>query len=738
MLVIFLVNVVRNPELPEILARRYAWRWPACDSRPPEAESPFAPARKRKIAALGKDSAELRAAARCILRGRRFQQPRVASIALSRLDLLLPGALHAVSADGHLDVDQDPKLLNFLAVASKRKGVDLASDVHGQQLRPVKGWCPPESLANAGKSRCRENLVKSARGISRMPSMNPGLWWISNPLPKNKQGEFSELSSTTCARGSARANLKLMVALPAADWSYDYKYFALASRCDHPDELRLSLAHFAAGSHRAAGLVRAQHRQHREDRAAGQDGDGHCELRLRLAGENEEQSAIPWRRPSRSSKGVKTAVESESDIASIPIRCNLHYSYEDEHNLSTTSGCSTASPPTTNCAPPSARACKARRCGAWAWKIRRIWDIWDATRPDDAIRKKLEDVPPGYDLILEGDGDIWRITATPQSGRRTFEYDADYRSRSTMKASRAIRFPGASSKWAPRRKKVALTFDDGPDPAVDAENSGYPESRNMLPRTFFVIGESANQETDTREARIRCSAMKSATTRSRIPISTRLSKSELQFELNLTELLLESSLGVKTTLFRPPYGIDHQPETASEIQMLPDPAGDGLHDCRRANRSARLGRAERRRSRRPPTRSCSACSRTPKPNKGNIILMHDGGGDRSHTVAALPRIIDGLRAKGYQFVSVSDSAGADARASDAFRSATHEWLLVRADAFIFDAVPHGFAAGLRFIFIAGILLVSGRALMIGLLAIGRKIPACAAGSSRIISRRSAF
>ena len=40
-------------------------------------------------------------------------------------------------------------------------------------------------------------------------------------------------------------------------------------------------------------------------------------------------------------------------------------------------------------------------------------------------RAKLEDVPPGYDLILEGDGDIWRITATPQSGRRTFDYDAD-------------------------------------------------------------------------------------------------------------------------------------------------------------------------------------------------------------------------------------------------------------------------------------------------------------------------
>ena len=54
-----------------------------------------------------------------------------------------------------------------------------------------------------------------------------------------------------------------------------------------------------------------------------------------------------------------------------------------------------------------------------------------------------------------------------------------------------------------------------------------------------------------------------------------ISKSQLQIELNLTELLIESNLGVKTLLFRPPYGIDHLPETASEIQMLPVPQAMG-------------------------------------------------------------------------------------------------------------------------------------------------------------------
>ena len=43
--------------------------------------------------------------------------------------------------------------------------------------------------------------------------------------------------------------------------------------------------------------------------------------------------------------------------------------------------------------------------------------------------------------------------------------------------------------------------------------------------------------------------------------------------------------------------------------------------------------------------------------RGSIILMHDGGGDRSVTVAALPLLIDTLRAKGYKIVPVSALIG---------------------------------------------------------------------------------
>ena len=43
--------------------------------------------------------------------------------------------------------------------------------------------------------------------------------------------------------------------------------------------------------------------------------------------------------------------------------------------------------------------------------------------------------------------------------------------------------------------------------------------------------------------------------------------------------------------------------------------------------------------------------------RGSIILLHDGGGDRSATVAALPMLIDTLRAHGYTIVPVSALMG---------------------------------------------------------------------------------
>ncbi len=264
--------------------------------------------------------------------------------------------------------------------------------------------------------------------------------------------------------------------------------------------------------------------------------------------------------------------------------------------------------------------------------------------------------------------------------------------------------------------KVALTFDDGPI------RSGRRKILDILkqkgaPAAFFVIGDSANQQANIVKREFAQGDEIGNHTFTHPEFDT-ISKTQLQLELNLTELLIESSLGVKTTLFRPPYGIDHQPETASEVQMLPIPQSMGYvivgaridpHDWGEAGGGAP-----------PPAQTIvQRVLDDTEANRGNIILLHDGGGDRSHTVAALPQIIDGLRAKGYQFVPVSDLLGQQ-RAELMPELSHREWLLVRADAFIFDVFRWS-RASIAFIFVAGILLVGGRALIIGILALIEKL-----------------
>ncbi len=344
-----------------------------------------------------------------------------------------------------------------------------------------------------------------------------------------------------------------------------------------------------------------------------------------------------------------------------------------------------------------------------------IWDIWDTTHPDDATRAELKVVPPGYDLIFEGDGDIRKITATPQSGRRTFDYDSssdvfDDEEFQSLPLSWRIQQMGA----APH--KVAITFDDGPDPQWTPKMLDVLQQKGAT-ATFFVIGESANLETGILKREYQLGNEVGNHTFTHPDFET-VSKEEIQIQLNVTELLLESSLGVKTMLFRPPYGIDQQPETASEIQNLPVPQDMGYiiigsridpHDWGELNGGPPP----------PPAAIVERVLTQVKAGVGNIILLHDGGGDRSHTAAALPGIIDGLRAAGYEIVPVSELLG-ETRAQVMAPLSHREWLLARADAFIFDAF-RWFRTGIAFIFIAGILLVGGRALIIGLLALIEKL-----------------
>ena len=80
------------------------------------------------------------------------------------------------------------------------------------------------------------------------------------------------------------------------------------------------------------------------------------------------------------------------------------------------------------------------------------------------------------------------------------------------------------------------------------------------------------------------------------PVLDEISPTQLRWELNLTQRLIESTLGVKSILFRPPYGIDHQPEYAEEVAQLPVAQDMGYLIVGQKDRSARLAAAVRQAS----------------------------------------------------------------------------------------------------------------------------------------------
>jgi peptidoglycan/xylan/chitin deacetylase (PgdA/CDA1 family) len=184
-----------------------------------------------------------------------------------------------------------------------------------------------------------------------------------------------------------------------------------------------------------------------------------------------------------------------------------------------------------------------------------------------------------------------------------------------------------------RGREVALTFDDGPGPYTPAVLSVLES--NHAPATFFAIGKMERYFSASTQREIRDGDAVGDHTQSH-PALARLAAHEQHEEMFEGILRIELAGGPRPQLFRPPYG-SFNATTLRELHSL------GLlmvlwsvdtNDYRRPGVSVIVERV-------------LAGARP-----GAIFLLHDGGGDRSQTVAALPAIIRGLRARGLELVTV--------------------------------------------------------------------------------------
>lgn len=184
---------------------------------------------------------------------------------------------------------------------------------------------------------------------------------------------------------------------------------------------------------------------------------------------------------------------------------------------------------------------------------------------------------------------------------------------------------------------IALTFDDGPDPTWTPQILDILASRGVT-ATFFVVGQNVQSYPDLVRRELADGHHVASHTWSH-PDLTRLSAGDVANQLASTTNLVNSIAGgSEVHCFRPPYGAHNA--TTDQIA-----AGQGLSTVlwsRDSNDWARPG---------VPAILANALSTTYDGGRG-VNLMHDGGGNRSQTVAALGSYIDTLRAQGYQFVTI--------------------------------------------------------------------------------------
>ena len=189
-------------------------------------------------------------------------------------------------------------------------------------------------------------------------------------------------------------------------------------------------------------------------------------------------------------------------------------------------------------------------------------------------------------------------------------------------------------RWKPLPGTVTLTFDDGPNPKYTQQILKILRDNNIK-ATFFVMGWSAKKHPELIKRMIAEGHAVASHTNSH-PKLTKISQSKLLAEVVGPRDIIKNITGKAPVCLRPPYGIGNSrvSQFIRQHGMIMVPMGFNSFDYKRpgveklTNWVVKNARA------------------------GMVILLHDGYHKREQTVAALPGIIKGIRAKGLSFSAI--------------------------------------------------------------------------------------
>lgn len=552
-----------------------------------------------------------------------------------QLDWLFAGLISVTGRDHRIAVARDPRL--DAALARTRGQVSLFPVVRNAE---EDDWDGDNAALLLHDPVARSTLLDAVM-MAATTRRSAGMVFDFQDLPQESQLDYLRLLDEARDRLASR-NMQLLVALSADSSDWRFKAFAGAA-----DKVIVKL-YDQHGAATQPGPIAAQHwfadRLSRASAVIGAD-------RVIAAIGN---FAYDWRagadaQPISVEEAWLTAHDSGARVAFDRSAGNPGFAYEEDGRphvvwlLDAATGWN------------QLRTAHAYGvAGVALWRLGTedggMWTVLrhaDAARPPDLARlRSISNVD------IEGGGELLRIAAVPTDGARRIS--ASDGGMIVDEAYLRLPTPYVVQRAGNRPGYVALTFDDGPDAEWTPRILDILREKRA-PATFFVIGQNALGNRSLLN-RIVAEGHELGNHSFTHPNLALVSPEQARLELNVTQRLIQAYTGRSTLMFRAPYFSDAEATTADELAaaLLAQNMGYtnvGLHvdphDWQTQSAESIVDAV------------LSQVDEEAAGQTRQIVLLHDAGGDRSQTVAALPGIIDGLRQRGRKIVPVSTLAGLD-------------------------------------------------------------------------------
>ena len=421
-------------------------------------------------------------------------------------------------------------------------------------------------------------------------------------------------------------------------------------------------------------------------------------------------------------KALATAKEEDGTIEFDNDSYNLSFTYNDDQELPHTVYFTDAA---TNF--NTLRfATESGLAGVALWRLgsedSRLWDFYHLDMSKTSIRSfdfnAFGSVESPEDVDYTGNGEVLDIISTPTNGKISPELDTtemliSEETYDSIPSMYIVQKYGEDSS-ASGKKKLILTFDDGPDPTYTPQILDIL-AKEHVPATFFLVGINAENNIPLVK-RIYKEGHEIGNHTFTHPNIAEVSKRRAILEMESTRLLIECITGHSTIMFRAPFNADAEPEKREELVPVA---------LARTRNYLDIGESIDPEDWEPGVSSDTIVERIIKRKEeliaaglpGNTILLHDAGGDgRKETVKALPRIIDYYKKQGYTFTTIADILG---KKKDDLMPAVPKgsgYYLIQFNNFLAES---GYWGGhfLFALFIVFIILNILRLLMLGILAI---------------------